>query len=673
MKFDSMLLALFEKVEESERSFRERRIRAWRLYDNYWHGIQFDYFDSLNADTDKSSENIEGLSEYLASRTLNVYRAHGESIISALSSSFPTVAFYPEDADKPEDVSSALTKSKLARMILQQNNPELFLARLFYIMYNQDFVACLLSTESDPKLGTIITGRKEPYKECPECSKETENGYCPHCEKMQEKYIETTEPRKFQKLSLFGPRNVCVPAQSNDIETVPYLILRELKSTAFLKWKFDGVEIKDYDSSIENNRALLSYKEMSENAEESAIIITFWVKPWALNALDDSHEEVATKFMKKYPNGAKVTMTNKKILKIQPEDLATVWTVSKSPLNETFYDDPMGKVLIDNQDLMNETFNLIIKTISRGVTETYADPEVVNVEAINERISEPGSVVEAKAKSGTRLSDSFYQNQPAALSENVIAFLDRLQQQAQFLSGSFPSIYGGQIKGSRTIGEYDRSTERALERLSIRYRIANNFILEVVRKAVDRYTENMQEREVFVSKIGDNFVSDSIYKSNIGTNPGRVEIEGGGHVPLSWAQIKASLFELMNSNNQMLAQIMTHPQNSTMVKEVIGIPELYVPGEDSRNKQWFEISQMITQDPIDENTSSVPVDETDNHMVEFEICKVWLASDKGLYYKTNKPNQYLNVQLHARAHSEVLAQQQQPPQEAPNAAPPNPV
>ena len=149
----------------------------------------------------------------------------------------------------------------------------------------------------------------------------------------------------------------------------------------------------------------------------------------------------------------------------------------------------------------------------------------------------------------------------------------------------------------------------------------------------------MEDREVLVMKVGENFVSDAIRKQDLHGEVGRVEVEGGGHVPLSWTQIKSALFELLNSNNQMLANIMTHPQNSTMVKEVIGIPDLYVPGEDSRNKQWYEISLMLEQEPLSEGQSSVEVlPDVDNNAVELEICRVWLSSDKGLFIKQTQPS-----------------------------------
>ena len=670
-EFQDLILTLFQKYESAEEAFRERRVNAWRLLDDYWHGVQKDYYDNIREVNTGDEVNQEQIDQYLALRILNVYRAHGESIISALSNTFPTVGFFPEDADKPEDVSTATTKSKLGRLIVNQNKPESLLAQIFYIMYNQDFVACLLSTEEDFSRGVAYEQKKKKLKICPECEAKTEKGYCPECKEMKESIEEKKVPKKYQCLKTFGPRQVAIPGQARDVSSLPYVILRELMPTSYARWLYDDYadEIGDYDISETNNRALLSYKERYENNEESTVIITFWVQPWALNALEKNMEDDAEKFLEKYPNGAKVKVCRDVVLSCVPEDLTEVWCFTKSPLNETFYDDPIGKILIDNQDLMNETFNLIIKTISQGAPETVADPEVLDTDAVNQRRAEPGNFVPAKAKGNReRISDAFYTTTPTHLSENVISFLDRLQQQAQFLSDSYPSIYGGNIKGSRTVGEYQMSGERALERLSIRYRIVVEFLIDIIRKAVDRYMKHMADREVFVMKFGDNFVSDAILKDNLSGKTGRVEVEGGGHVPLSWTQIKSALMELLNSNNEMLATLMSHPQNSTFVKEIIGVPDLYIPGEDSKNKQLFEIAQMLDQEPPAEGESSVPIDsQVDNHAVEFEVCQAWLSSEKGLYIKQTDNNRYLNVQWHAAAHAEALRAQQQPPEEQPQA------
>jgi hypothetical protein len=139
---------------------------------------------------------------------------------------------------------------------------------------------------------------------------------------------------------------------------------------------------------------------------------------------------------------------------------------------------------------------------------------------------------------------------------------------------------------------------------------------------------------------------------------------------------------------------------------VLGLSELVVPGEDSRNKQLREIQQLLAsapivvaapgsyrvapgfspassaeragatlrdgatgndeavaqQSPVTDHQSpilvlpSVPVDELlDDHAVEFEECKRWANSDAGQAARMSNPVGFANVRAHAQAHLRVMA------------------
>ena len=43
---------------------------------------------------------------------------------------------------------------------------------------------------------------------------------------------------------------------------------------------------------------------------------------------------------------------------------------------------------------------------------------------------------------------------------------------------------------------------------------------------------------------------------------------------------------------------LTHPENASLIASLLGVPELYIPGDDDRNKQLREISELIQGQPI---------------------------------------------------------------------------
>ena len=214
--------------------------------------------------------------------------------------------------------------------------------------------------------------------------------------------------------------------------------------------------------------------------------------------------------------------------------------------------------------------------------------------------------------------------------------------------------------------------------------MVKEFIKEVIRKAVDSYVENMSsEFEVNVEKQDDNFVNDTLSRSILERDTGGVEVEGGSHVPLSWSQVKSAVMEMIQTNNPVIMEAITHPQNTTFLRNIVGADDLYIPGEGSRNKQWFEIGLLLEQQPAagpdGQPGPSVPtIPGVDNDAVELEICRVWLTSDKGIKAMTANPGGYENVKMHAMQHMMNIQQQQVgppgpggPPQ-GPGGPPPGP-
>jgi hypothetical protein len=150
-------------------------------------------------------------------------------------------------------------------------------------------------------------------------------------------------------------------------------------------------------------------------------------------------------------------------------------------------------------------------------------------------------------------------------------------------------------------------------------------------------------------------------------------------------------------NNPEILQIIGSPENLPIIREAIGLSEFFVPGEDDRNKQHEEINQLVNSQPMmvppqvdpmqgqqmmqmgqmvppeamqPQELPSVEIDpEIDNHQIEFEICRAWLVSEAGRLAKTDNPEGYKNVLLHAKAHLQVMQMQQMQQQMAQGAAP----
>ncbi len=140
----------------------------------------------------------------------------------------------------------------------------------------------------------------------------------------------------------------------------------------------------------------------------------------------------------------------------------------------------------------------------------------------------------------------------------------------------------------------------------------------------------------------------------------------------------------MGTSDPMIAQALSDPENIGFIKGVFGLSELVVPGEDAREKQLREISQLLASAPIvvatpaagssaddgraaNSNANrrmshvelpSVPIDELlDDHAAELAEVRRWASSDAGQVARMQNPAGFANVRAHAAAHQMALGRQ----------------
>ena len=160
-------------------------------------------------------------------------------------------------------------------------------------------------------------------------------------------------------------------------------------------------------------------------------------------------------------------------------------------------------------------------------------------------------------------------------------------------------------------------------------------------------------------------------KGNIAVHP-----EADETFPRLKSQQRGVLQQLFGLKDPLIQEAMADPANIGYIKNVLGLTELVIPGEDSRNKQLREIQALLGGAPIvvevpvaaadqraddsDQEAGgnsrtvvlpSVAVDLLlDNHAVEFEECKRWSNSEAGQSARMTNPAGFANVRAHAEAH-----------------------
>ncbi len=280
---------------------------------------------------------------------------------------------------------------------------------------------------------------------------------------------------------------------------------------------------------------------------------------------------------------------------------------------------------------------------------------------------------------------------------------------AQFLTGLFPAIFGGNMEGVKTASGYALARDQAMGRLGLVWRRTKQFYADILLLAVDSFRKNRPE-DAEIPLLGPDGVLDARsiriadLKGNICVHP-----EADETFPRLKSQQRGVLQQLFGINDPVIQRALTEPANLGYIKNVLGLAEMVIPGEDSRNKQLREIQQLLASAPIVVNlpvaphsssasrpvgasaaagalqpappdeasgeslsehqspvTShqshslvlpSVPVDQLlDDHAVEFEECKRWSNSEAGQSARMTNPAGFANVRAHAEAHLRAMSQ-----------------
>jgi hypothetical protein len=762
---------VLDAYDNEEKYVREGQLRELKRADDFWHGLQYSIWDDAIGDFRSPSSLLnesgveQDINPNVFNKIKNIYKAHGESTIAALTTGLPYVRYFPDNAEDANDIQTAKAYSKIEEQIQRHNQAQLIFIHSLFILFNQSFVAAYNYPHQDKKYGQIqvpVEGQQTVTTDthyCPECgaeigttqstgdatelSPETEqaelvipeagpeslnteggdpnlaanapdllsapvqpqaapgmNVDCPNCGANVDTYVEqATEQvptvlryedidKTRECIEVYGPLNVVIPHYVKEMKHSPYLRLDGSCHISYARemWPHIADKIQpDGDTTKYDAWARISTAYSGEVPKGLVSVRRLWIRNWGFSILNGESNAANVQELKKlFPQGCYAVFVNDEFAEAYDEDLDSKWSVTVNPLSNHIHADPIGKSLMPIQEVINELLNLNIQSIQYGIPETFADPEVLDFPSYQKVEAGAGLVFPAKPASGKSMQDAFFTNKVATLSKESMEFSESLNQDAQFVSGSFPSIYGGpQSGGGQTAAEYSMSRAQALQRLGLTWKVLSLWWAQVMSKAVSSYANNMMTDENFVKQQGDSYVNVWIRKVELEGKVGQVQPDVDEQFPTSWAQKREVLLDLIKMGNDEINQFLFLPSNRTQISTLIGLSDLEVPGELDMNRQLAEIMEMLqaaaVMPPMDENgqpvmdpntgmpmqgMSSVPADQDlDDHEIHADTCKSWLISDVGQELKKRAPEIYMNIFLHFKEHVTIIQQQQAAQQE----------
>jgi len=533
-------------------------------------------------------------------------------------------------------------------------------------------------------------------------------------------------PKSRVHIEVYGALNVKIPYNIKNIKSAPYLLLEMeiFKEELCSIYPELASKIMAKDDGSSARAARMNSDSTDSDSGKMATATRAWLRPWSFHWLkgESTHADKVEALLEKYPQGLYAVVIEDMVAEKVPESLDEHWTISKSPVSRSLHADPMGAPAVPIQEMYNEAIDLTSETIAQGVPETFADPNVLNFGEYATKRAEPGKISPARPRPGMNLEQSFYTLKPAVLNKEVPTFASDLLQAGQLVTKAFPSVYGGSMQGgSKTYAEYEKSRTQALSSLGTTWIMLNSAIAELDEKAVEEYRASMLEDEHFTQKMGGGFQNIWIRQSEMKGKIGRVEPETSENFPMTWAEKRAAVFELLGMQLDPVNMALFNSENMEMTTSVIGLTDFKIPGQADRDDELLIIQELLqgqpqlpqmmmdpgmggegmppsegpppgmgmeppppTEDPqvsLDQGggmgtpptpMSSVPVEaQVENHQVRIEVLQAWCVSPEGREAKKTNPAGYANVLAHLNEHM-MVAQQQAMQQAMMQGGPPQP-
>src|SRR6266403_1515065 len=583
-----------------------------------------------------------------------------------------------------------------------------------------DRAAVVGAQHAAPLLGTIS---------CAQCGGELSDAHLRRAERVTVPRVAGTRrlPNGQEVISIAGGLELNTPVWANEMHEYPYLQWQAEVHRAKLKASYPHAADKIETSPAQGAEDV--YARVSRLSVEQGLpsihpgdalmnLITFdrtWLRPWAFYSVEDA--EVRAELLALFPDGCYVGFAGDAYCESRSESMDDHWRVLHALPGDGQNRPSVGDSLVQVQERYNVLSNMQAETYEYGIPPIYADPQVLDFDALANQVAEPAAHFPARARPGQPLAAGFFQPAPAQVPPDMIRHQqDLIGPVAQFLTGMFPAIFGGNMEDVKTASGYAMARDQAMGRLGMVWRRTKQFYADVLLLAVDSFRKNRPE-DVEIPLLGPDGVLDARsirtadLKGNICVHP-----EADETFPRLKSQQRGVLQQLFGINDPVIQRALTEPANLGYIKNVLGLSEMVIPGEDSRNKQLREIQQLLASAPImvtgplqpvaqafrpedvsssgalpssdrksltpegvsysGQNQSSpsvhespvtshqppililpsVPVDQLlDDHAVEFEECKRWANSEAGQSARMTNPAGFANVRAHTEAHLRAMS------------------
>src|SRR6266403_2197093 len=245
---------------------------------------------------------------------------------------------------------------------------------------------------------------------CPDCGAELADTNLRKAERVTVPRVAGTRrmPNGQEVISIAGGLELNTPVWANEMHEYPYLQWQAEVHRAKLKAAYPHAANKI--DSAPSQGAEDVYARVSRLSVEQGLpsihpgdalmnLITFdrtWLRPWAFYGIED--EAVRNELLALFPDGCYVGFAGDVYCESRNESMDDHWRVLHALPGDGQNRPSVGDSLVQVQERYNVLSNMQAETYEYGIPPIYADPQVLDFDALANQVAEPAAHFPARAR-----------------------------------------------------------------------------------------------------------------------------------------------------------------------------------------------------------------------------------------------------------------------------------
>ncbi len=373
-----------------------------------------------------------------------------------------------------------------------------------------------------------------------------------------------------------------------------------------------------------------------------------------LEAQSTGNAELVAQLRAEHPDGCKIVMANTVVLRIESESMHEVWFECPSEVGHSLDEPALGDETARLNRSIDDMFNVLQETAEEGLGMNLFDPQAIDPVALSQHNAAPVNWLPVIPGANGDIKKAVHTIEPIEMSPAGIQLLEVAKNSMRENSGITPALSGSETK-QQTLGEAEINRNMALLPHNVTWNFIRRFWAGVYTNGVRQLAKYGVSKAYFGGERS-NPVKEVAVPRLRAILQGNWKIECEEAIPMTWGQIRAQAFQLMEKTPEVQQAIgLFDPRNSKALLKSIGNNDFVLPGEKQREKTLEDINELLREQPIEQidpmtgmpiPMASRPADDfVDDPMLVVQIIREWAQDSPGRMAKVENPAGYMNVIL----------------------------